>query len=438
MKLITFWSLFILAVGCAPRTTVGTLFSSLSPHERYEKSLQEAKLDQTALGKNWLKASQQSLQDSLVITLPFREVGYFAAERPRAFAFRYPVRVGQVIHITLRPSSPRATVFLDVFTVVNDTTFQAVASADSTHQLSYEVEEDEIHTLRLQPELLQSITYELVVETRPSLAFPVAGQSSVAIGSFFGAPRDGGARSHRGVDIFAPKGTPVLAASAGVVSPRVHSNRGGKVVWLTTDRAHHYYAHLDSQAVRPLQRVQVGDTLGFVGNTGNARTTPPHLHFGVYYTGRGAIDPYPFLHEPTLETSDIQTDTSLLRQPARISSALANVRAAPTTQSPVVSTLEQYTWLHLRGSSGAWFRAELLGGQQGYVHQSLVQAAVQPISRVSIQGNDRFYTPTREILPLVSQLTQKSLPVLATSDSLLWVEVLPNVHLWLRSHEKTI
>jgi murein DD-endopeptidase MepM/ murein hydrolase activator NlpD len=56
-----------------------------------------------------------------------------------------------------------------------------------------------------------------------------------------------------------------------------------------------YYAHLDRQAVTPGQRVNAGDLVGWVGNTGNARTTPPHLHFGVYLAAAGAVDPLPFI-----------------------------------------------------------------------------------------------------------------------------------------------
>jgi murein DD-endopeptidase MepM/ murein hydrolase activator NlpD len=82
---------------------------------------------------------------------------------------------------------------------------------------------------------------------------------------------------------------------------RQTTNRlGGKVVWLWAParRLSLYYAHLDEQAVTPGTRVSVGDVLGYIGNTGNARDTAPHLHSGVYAALAGAVDPFPFVVDP--------------------------------------------------------------------------------------------------------------------------------------------
>ncbi|MGB3849157.1 MAG: M23 family metallopeptidase [Tunicatimonas sp.] len=418
---------------------MGSLFSGLSPHERYEQSLRRAALDQTALGSSWLLAAETSLRDTLTVALPFREVGYFVAERPHATAFRYAVRAGQRIRVAVRTSSS-ASFFVDVFKVTSDTTLEAVASADSTLQLSYDVERDEVHHLRLQPELLQTASYELTVEAAPSLGFPVAGHNSRAVGSFYGAPRDGGARSHRGVDIFAPRGTPVVAASAGVVSARTGSRLGGKVVWLKARGMNQYYAHLDSQAVRPAQRVRAGDTLGWVGNTGNARTTPPHLHFGVYRFEQGAVDPFPFIDNAASELPVVETDTALLKRPARVSAPAANLRAAPTTRSAVVGTYGQHTLLHLLGTTGKWFRVELPSGQRGYVHQSLVGSAEEAVAQVIVPKAAQWYWTVDEAALDEAALDEgvfqldlvgTTVPVLARYDSLLWVEAAPGLRMWL-------
>ncbi|MCL1502152.1 M23 family metallopeptidase [Xanthomonas nasturtii] len=131
------------------------------------------------------------------------------------------------------------------------------------------------------------------------LHLPVAGVRARQIADTFGAPR-GRDRTHAGVDIFAPRGTPVLAATRGVVSAIRDQGLGGKQVWLLGPAMErHYYAHLDDWAagLEVGDVVEPGTALGMVGTTGNARGTPPHLHYGVY--GRnGAYDPLPLLRKP--------------------------------------------------------------------------------------------------------------------------------------------
>jgi murein DD-endopeptidase MepM/ murein hydrolase activator NlpD len=110
------------------------------------------------------------------------------------------------------------------------------------------------------------------------------------------APRDGGWRRHEGIDIFAPRGTAVRAATEGVILRIGHGGLGGRAVWVMGPGGQrHYYAHLDRFAgVFTGMRVQAGTLLGYVGNSGNAKGTPPHLHYGIY-TASGAVNPYPLL-----------------------------------------------------------------------------------------------------------------------------------------------
>jgi murein DD-endopeptidase MepM/ murein hydrolase activator NlpD len=125
---------------------------------------------------------------------------------------------------------------------------------------------------------------------------PVQGVSLRSVRDTFGAPRPGD-RKHQGVDIFAPRGTPVISTTRGIVSRLGENRLGGIVVWVMGpggDR--HYYAHLDSVAdIRAGQRIGAGDVLGTVGNSGNARGTPPHLHYGIYRRISGAINPFSLL-----------------------------------------------------------------------------------------------------------------------------------------------
>lgn len=129
-----------------------------------------------------------------------------------------------------------------------------------------------------------------------ALAMPVEGVDAARVADSFGAPR-GRDRSHAGVDIFAERGTPVLSATRGVVSSIRETGLGGKQVWVLGPASErHYYAHLDDWAdgLATGDVVWPGDPLGIVGDTGNARGTPPHLHYGVYGAA-GAYDPLPLL-----------------------------------------------------------------------------------------------------------------------------------------------
>jgi len=129
-----------------------------------------------------------------------------------------------------------------------------------------------------------------------SLTFPVASKKA-RVGSFWGDERDGGRRKHEGIDIFAKKGTPVVAVCNGIIVSSGNTPRGGKVLWLQALRYRWkaYYAHLDQKKVKAGQLVKKGQVLGTVGNTGNAKYTPSHLHFGIYKSFGGAMNPLPYV-----------------------------------------------------------------------------------------------------------------------------------------------
>lgn len=131
------------------------------------------------------------------------------------------------------------------------------------------------------------------------LSLPVQEVQLSQISDTWGAARSAG-RRHEGVDIFAKRGTPVLSTTRGVVREVGTNNLGGKVIWVTGPAfSSHYYAHLDDYAanIQAGDWVEAGTLLGYVGNTGNARGTPPHLHYGIYLKGQGAVNPYPYFKE---------------------------------------------------------------------------------------------------------------------------------------------
>ena len=142
-----------------------------------------------------------------------------------------------------------------------------------------------------------------------TLFFPVPGVDSTRLDDSFDAPRDGG-RKHNAIDIMAPRGTPVLSVQDGRILRLSTSANGGITLYAVDldEQFVYYYAHLDHYhqsvyAGRPLLR---GDTIGYVGTTGNAPKDTPHLHFQVmrmpadrkFWNGE-PINPYPLLRPTT-------------------------------------------------------------------------------------------------------------------------------------------
>ncbi len=95
---------------------------------------------------------------------------------------------------------------------------------------------------------------------------------------------------HKGVDIFAKKGTSVHSATTGIVLYTGTAGKGGNAVVILAPKWRlHYYAHLDEIRTTMFSLVGHNTEIGTVGNTGNAKTTPAHLHYGI-----GTLIPYPW------------------------------------------------------------------------------------------------------------------------------------------------
>lgn len=364
-------------------------FSPPTPHERYARRLEEAGLMDAALGRLWLRASERALVEAPAVEAPFRETGYLDPSRPEAVAYRFEARAGERLrfHVELTPAT-NAQLFLDVFRSRSDTARppDRVASAEVDGR-SVEIEpgRDGEYVVRLQPELLRGGRYTLTVTAEPTLAFPVAGAGVANVRSFFGDPRDSGTRDHHGIDIFAARGTPVVAATAGRVSVRT-TPIGGRVVWLRDERRGQsvYYAHLETQLVEGGARVRPGDTLGLVGNSGNARNTPPHLHFGVYRRGQGPLDPLPFVrpHPSTPPAPALAGSAS--GGTRRIAASTASLRAGPNVDAALIGELDRHAPLRVAAVVGDWLRVELPDGRRGFVAARLTEPA-SPLRAVELE-----------------------------------------------------
>ncbi len=418
-----------LASACEQVEQVQDRFRDLTPHEAYEASLADAGLAETALGRDWLEAARSSMANAAPVELPFEEEGFVTAEDPGAMAYRVSIPRGKKLTARVEVESENGTrVFVDLFRVPVDEAdpFRPVLSSDSLPgEFILEPWRGGDYILRLQPELLRGGQYRVELELAAQLTFPVEGHGMRSAQSLFGAPRDGGRRSHAGIDIFARRGTPVLATSAGLINRVDITSLGGKVVWLRDPvrRANIYYAHLDSQHVSDGDRVEAGDTVGFVGNTGNARTTPPHLHFGLYRSGEGPVDPAPFVSPTTGRLAELTADLDRLGDWVRMSDAGIRLRAAPGLRTPILRELEEHTPLRVLGGSGDYFRVRLPDGSEGYVAARLTEAVDQPVASQIVASAERLRSSPLPGAPAVAQVDEGTeLPVLGRFGGYLYVQ----------------
>ena len=307
--------LMVFLTSACKKEIVPKAFYPRSAHEAYQHALEQANLQGTALGNEWILAGQHALDSAAEISLPYEEAFYWDPRRAEADAYRFHVRRGIRIEVEISiHAADSLQLFADLFRETGDTAIGRVhvATADTiNNRIVFEPRRDSYYTLRMQPELLRGGTFRVLIREFPSIAFPVKGKNSRSISSFFGDPRDGGRREHHGVDIFAPRHTPVLAPSDARVTRVGEGDIGGRYVWLYDSKRsiYLYFAHLQTQEVIEGEKVLEGQLIGTVGNTGNARYTPPHLHFGIYR--RGPVDPYHFIAETDTIPDVIVGDTLL-------------------------------------------------------------------------------------------------------------------------------
>lgn len=400
-------------------------------HEQYARSLADAGLDGTALGRDWLESASHALTSPTTVALPFREAGYFAPDEAGAIAYRVQPQRGQQLRVTVhaRTSTPTG-----AHAGTSSTTPSGTPPGTPAHDVGdnlrqapavrlfvdlYEVPLDSTRRTR---HIGGSDSLDVLLQT-------TAGRDRRAVQSYWGAARDGGARDHQGIDIFAARGTPAIASADGVVRNVRVTNLGGKVVWLSDTAAGQslYYAHLDSQLVKPGDGVRVGDTLGLVGNTGNARTTAPHLHFGIYRRGEGAVDPFPFVAAPRGRPPLLTADTIWLGRDARTARDEVMLRAAPSASATAVRAVAGSTMLLVEGASGNWLRVRLPDATPGYLPASTVQSTTTPIRAGQLATNAPIHAQPSAASLVIDSLggeggRMSSVPVLARYGEWLLVD----------------
>jgi murein DD-endopeptidase MepM/ murein hydrolase activator NlpD len=343
----------------------------VTPQEHYEKELYKDKLERTTAGQTWFRVAREVLKDSVFSSAPYQERFYLGDSVP-AQAVRLLVPEGRRLVITpLRAAQDSVSkLFVELYRIkTNGKTQRRDYLSANGEALTYDNHELDTLLLRLQTGLNESLVVTLTLTTLPSMGFPVSGRSMSDVISTWGADRDGGIRLHEGIDIRAKRGTPVVAAQSGFVTQTGTNNLGGKVVFVSAMQSPYslYYAHLDSQMVSSGQRVVRGDTLGMVGNTGNAITTAPHLHFGIYSRGSGAVNPLPFINDNQEKTpglpkqSEWLGDTAITRKKADI------YLSAQFRSSERIGSLPPQTTVRILGESAKGYRVQLNDGTKGYI-----------------------------------------------------------------------
>jgi murein DD-endopeptidase MepM/ murein hydrolase activator NlpD len=197
--------------------------------------------------------------------------------------------------------------------------------------------------------------------------FPVEAHQLNSVISRFGDSRDGGRRSHLGIDIAAPRGTPVLAVSDGRVERVSVEKLGGRVVWVRENGSslRHYFAHLETIEVARGDRVKAGQEIGTVGTTGNAAGSQPHLHYAVR-DGDDVLDPASLFRNGAT-TDSKKSDARVMR------TRLAGAALKKAPGGATIAVLPANQPVTVQSESGRFYCVRY-AGKTGYIARWLLKA----------------------------------------------------------------
>ncbi len=358
--------IIVVAFKCSKITKITDVITKPSARQLYERN---HKKDQGY--ELWQSAYLSALAQNVAIPLPYGEKGSFSTSIPTVYSYTVDVKAGEILTVTVEKDSVANQVFIDLFELKNGNFQNVQSSHPDASYVAYPAEKNTQLKVVIQPELSATSNFFININKKPQLNFPVSGKGNASVQSFWSDERDGGKRKHEGIDIFAKRGTPVIAATDGMVTYAGEKGLGGKQVWVRSGIFGHsiYYAHLDSVIVSSSNRVKTGDTIGLVGNTGNARTTAPHLHFGIY-GGNGAIDPLPYVYQtkPISGTAyeRPKMNTSILR-------GESNIRSGPATDYDIIAQLQKNDSVFILGRNNDWMHIRMPNKANGFIHQSLLK-----------------------------------------------------------------
>lgn len=343
----------------------------VTPLESYEKDLYKLGAEKTQAGQTWFNSAKSALRDTLFTEVPYQE-RFFLGDSTPAQSIRFQIPEGRSLVITSarNENDSASRFFLELYRLKGNSKPQRVHYLESnTETLAYSHYGADTLLLRVQTGLDERVTASVTISTQPTLSFPVAGHGMQDIISVWGAERDRGIRLHEGIDIRAKRGTPVIASANGFITNAGINTLGGKVIFQSAANSPYsiYYAHLDSQLVDPGKRVSVGDTIGLVGNTGNAITTSPHLHFGVYASGSGALNPLPFINDRKEKIPGLPKPSGWLGDSAEIRKKTSLFAFPSFEKSGFITIIPAYTTLQILGETTKGYRVRLQSGMTGYI-----------------------------------------------------------------------
>lgn len=207
---------------------------------------------------------------------------------------------------------------------------------------------------------------------------------------------------------------------------------GGNIVWLRdTERGLlFYFAHLEEQFVNVAEQVDQGDTIGSVGNSGNARFTTPHLHFGVY--NRGAIDPLGFIQKTDNSLPELKADSSALGYPYRVRRSI-NLRAGPGIKYDIKTQLSPGSFLSVVGETDKWYRVQRPDGTTGYVYQQLAEKISSGISKKIHTNIAVLAHPKHKSPPIANVFAPSEVEVLADYENFQFIRTENGLLGWINA-----
>ena len=375
LKKILYALLPLAIVSCNQIQKATDAITQPTAREVYARSFEKDDNNYNEWDHAFAKAYQKKIisKDHNVLSgLPHTTVGIYSSSNLIPYHYTFTLAAGEIFYAEVKNNIDSTQVFLDLFTWDNDSIMKQTprfSNKPNENKITTEITTSGLYTLLVQPEIGTVSSFKLNIYTQPQYGFPVIGKDNKAVQSFWGATRSGGKRSHEGVDIFAPRGTPVIAVTDGLISSTGNRGLGGKQVWLRDGIFGQslYYAHLDSIIATTGQRVSIGDTLGLVGNTGNAKTTPPHLHFGIY-NRTGAINPYPYIKQ-----TEIPSILDSLSSNLGVLKSNGTMRLSPTSTSNNIATIKRKDTVLLLEKTGNWFHVRSHDSLQGYLYKSSIK-----------------------------------------------------------------